>query len=120
MITVNSDNLVEWILANRRGKAFVDYPREVIKTEIEKAYKMNCLEVTKNPSGQITGVLVAEPKIYIKHILTTDKKSFFNLTRIMNLKFFGLKWMARRKDKLVEYDNVDRAVRLASVVKGVR
>lgn len=109
--SLNSDILVDWIIKHRRGKAFLNYPKEKIKSEIERAYSLNCLEVLKDAEGNITGVMVGEPKLYVKHILTIKPNVLLKIIKIMKVKFGNFSWMAFRKGRFVEYEKVERGIR---------
>lgn len=118
VFAIDSDKIVDWIMENRRGKAFIGYERENIKREVEEAYLNSALEVSRDDNGDINGIIVAQPRLHIKQILTNKKSILYKLCYLMNLKFAGLKWTGYRDGKnakLVEYPNVDRMLEVGKV-----
>lgn len=115
-MTINLDKVVEYIINHKRGKAFIGYREENIREELEEAYRNNCLEVSHDDEGNINGVIVAEPRIHIKQILTSNKGILYKLCYIMNLKFAGIKWQGFRDgkgEKLKIFHCPDRMLEIA-------
>lgn len=74
MITIGE--LAEWIMKNRRDKAFYDYSLERIINELTRcAEELSMLCVTEN--GEITGVICCEKdpvnKVFFVHDVLTTK-----------------------------------------------
>ena len=74
---MNQPNIIQiadWILANRRGKAFLDYSREQIINELANSVINNSGLVSTNDRGVIDGVVTCkidrEKKLcYVQNIL---------------------------------------------------
>lgn len=74
---VTLGELVNFVLANRRGKAFAGYPEELIASSILDAANERTLYYSKSDDGAVNGIVVAtkveESKLmFIHDILTTE------------------------------------------------
>jgi hypothetical protein len=114
MANVELEKLCDWIIENRRGKAFKDYSRESIIRELQESNAARGLLVDSDAQGNILGVLVCSPRLHVNHALTTQKGVFSRLARYVLLLFPSMEVQAFRGDKLVVYKNPKRGFRLLS------
>jgi hypothetical protein len=101
------DKLVNWVVENRRGNAFVGYTREMIEAELLQAFEQNTLAVSYDKDGNITGVIVACNLLYIKQILTKEQGVLKKLCRDLRSWFPRIPWAATRHGKQKIYLDVN-------------
>lgn len=70
--------IVDWIIANRKGKAFKDYSKEKIESEIYESIFFCIFLIAIDEDNNITGVVcgdrdINKKQIFIHDILTTKK-----------------------------------------------
>jgi hypothetical protein len=75
---VTIEQLVQYILKNRRGNAFKDYSQHLIENGIKIAYNQGTMLCAVNNDGEVCGIVIArayhEQRIMdILDILTTEK-----------------------------------------------
>lgn len=106
MITVG--DIVDYVLANRRGKAFVDWSREHITDSVINGMKNNTIFYALNTSNEVVGVVVgikyASIKVvHVSAILTTQKGVLRKFVSMLNKFYPGWLISACRHDRNVEY-----------------
>ena len=98
------ETLANWIMEHKRGKAWRGYDKNAVIAELQEAQKSNGLIIDLDPQGNIQGIIVAEPRLYIKQILTTKQGVMKRLARALRQYYPFCKWVANRHDKVKQYD----------------
>lgn len=118
-MTVTLGQLVEYVLKNRRGKAFFGYTEQQIAIDILMFAKMGTMLYDVNDNDEICGIVIADKTeedktMFVRDVLTTSPntlkkfiahfKSKFPTYRLIAQRWRGL---GRNKAKIVNY-NTDK------------
>ncbi len=101
--TLTVEDLVQWILTNRRGYVFKDWPEQEIRHHLLECLNENRLFVdTDKETGAIIGMLTGEKIFHVQNMLTTRKDSFHTLLESIYTAFPFFKFKAWRSSKSKE------------------
>lgn len=97
--------VVDWIIYNRSGDAFKDYPINKIVNEINQAIKQNVFRIEVNHKEEIIGVVCGEvfekaKCILIHDVLTTQPEALKKLWQRYLKTFPDYTLVAGRKGKM--------------------
>ena len=107
-MNVTVGQLVDWIIEHRRGKAFLNYDKELIQREICDAIK-NGVFAYKEIHGEIYGVVcgvkdVNSRMVHIYDILCVKAGVLNNFMDLFISKYPGWILTGMRRDKFMIYD----------------
>ena len=114
-MTVTLGQLVQYVLKNRRGKAFFNYTEEHVAYEIYEAAKEGTMLYAVDERGEICGIVVASKveemqMMFIKDILTTKAWAIKRFVEIFkkgwpDYRLRAQRWRGTDKNKpeLVDY-----------------
>lgn len=116
MILITIQNLVDWIVANRKGDAFKNYPHNKIANEIQNAMSHNVFLMTWDEEGALTGVVCGERcddghYIVIHDILLSKHGLLKKFMQHYLSLYKGWKLVAKRNGKLTTYYNPEKLER---------
>ncbi len=107
-------DLAVWIMANRKGDAFLKWSFEEIVCAINYAKEHNSIAYSFDSKGEFNGVLLAVSRDNTAHIygvVVTAKGVLKQFAQWMKDRFPNFKITALRNNKLVAYD-LNRVVSL--------
>lgn len=115
------EDLTNYILVNRKGKAFLNWTRQQIVEIINQCLEDNSLGYAVDSDNKIVGVICAikhgqEKVLYITAVLCTAPKLLSKFVELYNILYPGWKLEALRRDKKVTY-NTDRLLKLINLRK---
>lgn len=115
-------DLVEFILLNRRGKAFVKWTRQEITMALLEALESGTLLYSISPRGYINGVVHGSKHdghtLHIHNILTIEDGVFRTFVKRFNELYPGWKLEARRHDRIKEYNTPRLITKMTTTTKG--
>lgn len=100
--------LVNWILLNRRGKAFRDYTPERITSEIMHSIEKNGFEYSTNIAGQFNGVVcgeVIDGEFMVYDVLTTENGVMKKLMQTYINRFRSIRIIGHVRDRERHFNN---------------
>lgn len=111
-------DILDFILANRRGKAFKGFSTMDIMSTIMDAAQLDGLGMIERENGKLSAIAIGFPYVkcsgekflHIHSILTTQKGDLQNLLLLFLKRFPGFTITARRKGKFVKYNNTPRLI----------
>lgn len=116
-------DLVQYVMLNRRGKAFTGWTEEQVAWELKTAAEEATMQYAMNQKDEIVGIVLAmksdsEAILYVKAVLTTEKwamKQFVETfkQRFPNFQLRACRWKGSGKTErnFVKY-NTERLVHL--------
>src|SRR6266516_3688079 len=109
-------DLVNFVLKNRKGKAFQEWTADEIALAFSKAFMKNEAAWSINKQGEIDGVIIAhafpEAKIlYIENILTTSRGVIKSFLQLYYKLYPGFSIEARRRGKYTSYKNTEKLLK---------
>ena len=111
MLLATLEELVDFVVAKRKGAAFRDWPYAMIATGIYQAAESNTLAYHRDSNNKLDGIVIArrddlKRNIHVINILTTNP----GVIELMALQFVTLfpnyTLTAYRRGKLITYDTV--------------
>ena len=110
-------DILDFVLANRRGKAFKGFSPFDIMSTISDAASVNGLGMVEDEGGKLSAIAVCFPYdtsknkfLHVHTVLTTKSGDLKHLLRLLMLRFPDFILTARRRDKFVKYINTPRLI----------
>ena len=108
-------NLVEWIIDNRRGKAFEGWTKDHLAVVLHSKLDSKTATYTVDEEGRLTGVVIIEiapeyKRVHVNHVLTTAKGALKQLIKTFTLWYPGWDIQAYRRDEDLVLYKTDKLV----------
>lgn len=102
-------SLVDFVMRERRGKAFVGWTPIEIAGAIQQGIEDNSMCYSAAPDGRLDGIVVAnrhmkDKVIYVTSVLTTRPGVFASFMRMFTVLYPEFSIEAERRGKTVKYD----------------
>jgi hypothetical protein len=102
-------NLVTFVLAHRKNKAFCEYTADDIAHEIQVSIADNGFSYSVSEVGTINGVVTGKAYpdkklFYVRNILSIEKGVIREFLKILQREYPGFKIAGLRFDKVKNYD----------------
>lgn len=98
------ENLADWIIANRRKKAFKDWSKKSLMAVFYVKLQRHEAAYTTDEEGNLTGVVVIDTapdykRVHVGNILTTSKKAFKQFIKLFQSWYPGWDIQGYRRDE---------------------
>ena len=110
-------DILDFVLNNRRRKAFKDFSPFDIMSTVSDAASVNGLGMLEGEDGKLSAIAVGFPYettkdrfLHIHTVLTTKPGDLKHLLRLLMQRFPGFILTARRRGKFVRYTNTPRLI----------
>lgn len=102
-------DVVDWVIKNRAGKAFAGFSQHQIANTIAEAMATQGFGITLDEAGGIAGVVTARPDrqnkvLHISHLLCTYPGVIPKLLEFYDRNFEGYRMTALRRGRERHYD----------------
>ena len=113
MIHVSIEDIIQFVLKYRRGKAFKDYTEEQIRNDIVRSVDTMSIIVDTYEQNNILGVatgyaLWSKRVIHVKNILTISNSSLRRIFKRFMEIYPGWKLQGERNSKIKHYNHIEK------------